>query len=287
MNNMNTEISLSEAEAYVKAVVKQSGSSFYLALRVLPAEKRKAMFAVYAFCRKVDDIADGGGSQDEKLARLAHWRGEIERLYGAQPRIPVTVALVGPVEQYGLRKEDFRAVIDGMEMDVADTLRMEDMDELTLYCDRVACAVGRLSNRVFGIDEEMGEKVAVALGHALQLTNILRDIHEDASRDRLYLPKDVLASYGIENEDVKVVLNHRKLPDVCSVLATIAEQRFDEAARLLKTCDRRKMRPAIMMMAGYQRILSRLISSGWSSISRPVKLRSWDKLWMFFRYGVG
>ena len=143
MNNDTSPAAVSET-AHVEAVVRRSGTSFYWAMRFLPAEKRQAMYGIYAFCREVDDIADGNSPLAEKKNLLDQWRGEIERLYGDQPRNPVTRALGRAKEEFGLNKEDFRAVIDGMEMDAGDRVRITDMDELNLYCDRVACAVGRL-----------------------------------------------------------------------------------------------------------------------------------------------
>jgi phytoene synthase len=244
------------------------------------------MFAVYAFCRQVDDIADDPGEEADKLARLAQWRREIESLYAGRPQHPVGRALAAPVVRFGLNKEDFLAVVDGMEMDAAGSLRIADMDHLRLYCDRVACAVGRLSNRVFGIDDETGARLARALGEALQLTNILRDIGEDAGRDRLYLPQDLLGAHGITETDAGAVLAHANLPGVCAEMAGIAQRRFDEAAALLANCDRRRMRPAIMMMEAYRRIFLGLSRRGWRDLDQPVSLSRAEKLWVLLRYGV-
>jgi phytoene synthase len=272
---------------YVRAVVRRSGTSFYWGMRVLEPARRDAMFAVYAFCREVDDIADEAGDPADKLARLGQWRGEVERLYGGAPRHPVALALAGPVERYGLAKADFRAVIDGMEMDAADRVRIRDMDELNLYVDRVACAVGRLSNRVFGIEPEIGDKLAFALGQALQLTNILRDVVEDAERDRLYLPRDVLAAHGIgETDDLNAVLSHPQLHLVCELLAEIAGRRFREGMELIRQCDRKAVRPARMMMEVYRRTHRALLRRGWHDIGTPIRLSKLEKLWVAFRYGM-
>ena len=272
--------------AYVESVVRRSGSSFSTAMRRLPADQRNAMFAVYAFCRQVDDIADDPGEEADKLARLAEWRREIESLYAGRPQHPVGRALAAPVVRFGLDKEDFLAVVDGMEMDASRVLRIADMDHLRLYCDRVACAVGRLSVRVFGIDDETGARVARVLGEALQLTNILRDIGEDARRDRLYLPQDLLRAHGITETDAGAVLAHPNLPGACAELAGIAQRRFDEAAAILVKCDRRRMRPAIMMMEAYRRIFLGLSRRGWRDLDRPVSLSRAEKLWVLLRYGV-
>lgn len=275
-----------EAMGYVNAVVRRSGTSFFWAMRVLPPFKRDAMFAVYAFCREIDDIADDPGDPVDKLHRLKGWREEIERLFGGEPRLPVSRALAEPVGRFGLRKETFMAVIDGMEMDAVDSIRIADMAALEAYCDRVACAVGRLSNRVFGVDDQAGEPVAVALGHALQLTNILRDLAEDAELDRLYLPGDMLKAHGIPAGDAGSVLAHPALPDVCDEIARLAERRFDEALDALSACDRRTMRPAIIMMQVYRSIFERLRRRGWRRLDEPVRLPIGRKLWVLARYGI-
>ncbi|MEO5338322.1 MAG: presqualene diphosphate synthase HpnD [Magnetospirillum sp. WYHS-4] len=272
---------------HVRAVVRRSGTSFFWGMRVLEPARRDAMFAVYAFCREVDDIADEPGDPADKLVRLGQWRGEIERLYGGQPRHPVARALAGPVERFGLAKADFRAIVDGMEMDAAPAVRIRDMAELDLYVDRVACAVGRLSNRIFGLEATAGDPVAFAIGQALQVTNILRDIAEDAERDRLYLPLDVLAAHGIHDvRDLDAVLRHPQLPLVCALLAEIAGRRFQEGETLLARLDRKTMRPARMMMEVYRRTYGALLRRGWSDVGRPVTLSKAEKLWVAFRYGV-
>ena len=286
MREESPKITEAEAMAHAETVVRRSGSSFFWAMRMLPGEKRGAMFAVYAFCREVDDIADEPGEEAEKRFRLAQWRGEIERLYGGQPRSPVAVALAVAVARFDLAKPDFRAVIDGMEMDAAHTLRMDDMDMLNLYCDRVACAVGRLSNRVFGVDGETADRLAFSLGQALQLTNILRDLREDAERDRLYLPMDLLRAHGINDSEPNAVLAHPAVGGVCELLAGVARKRFDEAEAVLAGCDRRRVRPAVMMKEVYSRVLHRLMRRGWEPIGGPLRLSPLSKLWIVIRHGV-
>jgi phytoene synthase len=287
MSEMATEVIADGDLDHVESVVRRSGTSFYWAMRILPEEKRRAMFAVYAFCREVDDIADDPGEVPAKLIALGQWRDEIERLYDRAPRLPISRALLAPVQRFGLRKTDFLAVIDGMEMDAADRLRIADMDELILYCDRVACAVGRLSNRVFGVDEPTGDRLARALGQALQLTNILRDLDEDARRDRLYLPEDMLRARGIlGTEDACKVLREPAIVEVCERIAEIARNRFAEAAAVLAECDRRDTRPAMIMMQVYRRTLRRLMFRGWRRWAEPVSVSPAEKLWVALRYGM-
>lgn len=272
---------------HIEDVVRQSGTSFYWAMRFLPPEKRRAMFAVYAFCREVDDIADEPGRIDDKRRALQEWRDEIGRLYEGSAMRPVSTALRGPVERFALRREDFLAVIDGMEMDAAPRIRIADLAELHLYCDRVACAVGRLSVRIFGVPAPDGDQLSAALGEALQLTNILRDLKEDAERDRLYLPDDLLQAHRIDGSaDADEALRHGAVGEVCEQIAAIARRRFDEAAAIAGRCDRKQVRPAVIMMHVYRRTLMRLMDRGWLRWAEPISVSRAEKLWVALRYGM-
>lgn len=272
--------------AHVEAVVQGSGSSFYGAMRTLPKDQRDAMFAIYAFCREIDDIADDPLPPQEKVDGLALWRIEIDRLFAGMPQKPTGRALLVPVERYGLRKEDFVALIDGMEMDASESLQGPSMETLQLYCERVAGAVGLLSIRVFGDSGDRATDVAWSLGQALQLTNILRDVREDADRGRLYLPSELLDTHGIASRDPETVLAHPALPKVCAELATLADTRFKEAIAAMADCDRRKMRPAVVMMHVYHRVLEKLMQRGWTRIDEPVRISKLAKIWIAVRYGL-
>jgi presqualene diphosphate synthase len=275
------------SSAYVEHVVRASGTSFYWAMRFLPAEKRQAMFAIYAFCRQVDDIADEPGEMDSKQQALGGWREDIERLYDGIAGGPITSALVRPVASFALPKQDFLAVIDGMEMDAADCIRIADCDELRRYCDRVACAVGRLSVRIFGVPQPTGDLLASALGEALQLTNILRDLKEDARRDRLYLPVDLLRKHGVfVDSDANAILHNTGIADICEELAAMAALKFEEASALLAQCNRGQVRPAVIMMEVYRRTFERLNGRGWRRWAEPVAVPSAEKLWIALRYGM-
>ncbi|MBX7200283.1 MAG: squalene/phytoene synthase family protein, partial [Rhodospirillaceae bacterium] len=177
----------------IRAKVQAAGSSFYWAMRFLPQAKREALFAIYAFCREVDDIADGDATRPEKIVALDAWRQKVEALYQGKASDAISRALTQAVATHGLRKKDFIAVIQGMEMDARGPIVAPSLDELDLYCDCVAAAVGRLCVPVFGEATPAGERVANRLGRALQLTNILRDVEEDAGIGRLYLPAELLA----------------------------------------------------------------------------------------------
>src|SRR5690242_10683357 len=223
-----------------------SGSSFYAAMRILPRAQREAMFQIYTFCRYVDDIADSDGPREERLAALQQWRDDIEALYRGQPPERLRDTAVS-VKKFGLRREDFLAIIDGMEMDVPADIRAPDDATLDLYCDRVASAVGRLSVRVFGLPEQDGILLAHHLGRALQLTNILRDLDEDASIGRLYLPREMLLHAGITTDDPDRAISDKALPRVCLPLAQRAKEHFETADEIMRRNARRAVRaPRIM-----------------------------------------
>ena len=193
---------------------------------------------------------------------------------------------MGIAETYKLGREDFVAVIDGMEMDAERDIRAPSLAELDLYCDRVAGAVGRLSVRIFGSDIPAADRVAGALGRALQLTNILRDLAEDAERGRLYLPAEFLRAHDISGDDPEAVLRHPALPLVCEDVAGVAERRFDEALRAMAECPRAAMRPAAAMGAVYYALLRRLRAGGWKDLAAPVKVPTSVKLWLALRHGL-
>ena len=186
--------------AYVTALVKASGTSFYHGMKILPAPRRDAMYAIYAFCRVVDDIADDDASFEAKRAALDAWRTRIAALYRGEANDPITRSLLAAIREFDLQREDFQDIVDGMEMDAGEPIVAPTLAALDVYCDRVASAVGRLSVRVFGDASAAARDVAYALGRGLQLTNILRDVGEDAARGRLYLPKEFLDEAGIPAE---------------------------------------------------------------------------------------
>jgi phytoene synthase len=272
----------------IRQRVEAAGTSFYWAMRMLPKDRRNAMYAVYAFCREVDDIADDTASlPDHKKNALAEWHGEIDALYAGHPRQLVARALSEPVLRYALRREDFHTVIDGMEMDAAQDIRAPDLATLDLYCARVASAVGHLSVHIFGDSGPAAHEVADSLGRALQLTNILRDLDEDAQRGRLYLPREILERHGIRGAETPLgVLRHPALPAACRDLAAIAERHFNEAARAMARCSRRAMRPAAVMGAFYRAMLDALVRSGWRDPALRVSLSKAQKLWLVLRHGL-
>ena len=246
-------------------------SNFYLAMRILPQEQRDAMYAVYAFCRAADDVADDrGGSREERRAELDRWRADIAALYAG--RAPARVAdLVEPVRRFGLERADFLAVIDGMQMDVDEDIRAPDLAKLDLYCDRVASAVGRLSVRIFGVPGELGPKLAHRLGRALQLTNILRDLDEDAEIGRLYLPREQLMAAGIGTTDPAAVLASPGLASVCDFVAGEAERHFAAADAMIAEAPRAATIAPRLMRDVYHLILRKLKTRGWSGPRERVR----------------
>jgi phytoene synthase len=261
-----------------------SGSSFYAAMRILPQEQREAMFQIYSFCRQVDDIADSDGPREPRLAALQQWREDIDALYQGHP--PARLRdYVASVKQFGLEREDFLAIVDGMEMDVPQDIRAPDLATLDLYCDRVASAVGRLSVKVFGLPREDGIQLAHHLGRALQLTNILRDIDEDAAIGRLYLPKEGLVQAGIGSTDPLVVAADPAVPKVCAPLVERARDHFAQADAIMARNSRRAVRAPRIMSKYYGSILALLVARGFANPRTPVRLNKAARIAILLRYG--
>ena len=260
-----------------------SGSSFYAAMRILPPEQRQAMFQIYSFCRQVDDIADSDGPRPERLAALQQWRSDIEALYQGHPP-PRLKDYVSSVQKFDLKREDFLAIVDGMEMDVPQDIRAPDLATLDLYCDRVASAVGRLSVRVFGLPEADGILLAHHLGRALQLTNILRDIDEDAAIGRLYLPKEGLLHAAITTTDLIQVISDPALPKVCASLVPQVLAHFDKADEVMRRNPRRAVRAPRIMSKYYRAILELLLRRGFALPRPPVRLNKMARMAIVLRY---
>jgi presqualene diphosphate synthase len=286
---MSTTATMTEETALRAAIrdkVMAAGTSFYMAMRLLPEPRREAMYAIYAFCREVDDIADEENPLPVKQSMLDEWRREIDRIYAGTSTLPLARVLAADAKTFDLRREDFLAIVDGMAMDAERDIRAPSMAELDLYCDRVASAVGRLSVRAFGDSSAAADRVAYHLGRALQLTNILRDLAEDAERGRLYLPRDLLVDVGIITTEPEAVLHHPSLGNACDALATIADDHFAKARAAMKQCSRKAMKPARAMGAVYHAQLVMLRRRGWQRYAEPIKLSKPKKLWIAFRYGL-
>ncbi|MGA7807918.1 presqualene diphosphate synthase HpnD [Bradyrhizobium sp.] len=260
-----------------------SGSSFYAAMRILPRDQREAMFQIYSFCRQVDDIADSDGPRPERLAALQQWRDDIDALYQGHPP-PRLRDYAGSVRKFDLQRADFLAIVDGMEMDVPQDIRAPDLATLDLYCDRVASAVGRLSVRVFGLPSDDGLLLAHHLGRALQLTNILRDIDEDAGLGRLYLPREGLEAAGIAGSDPIKVTADPNVPKVCAPLVARARDHFENADAVMARHPRRVVRAPRIMSRYYRAILELLVARGFAAPRAPVRLNKLAKFAIVLRH---
>jgi phytoene synthase len=271
----------------VAAPPPASGSSFYAAMRILPRARREAMFAIYGFCRAVDDIADEGGTDAEKAAGLERWRAGIDALYSGGT--PVEGAfLATAIHAYGLKRADFHAVIDGMEMDVGEPIVAPDWQTLDLYVDRVASAVGRLSTPIFGLADAPSAALSHHLGRALQLTNILRDVDEDAAIGRLYFPREELEKAGVETHmrSPAEIIAQPGLDAACRVVAGRAADHFREADRVMDAAPRAAVRAPRLMSAAYRDVLARLLQQGWSAPRLRVGVRKTRLVGAFLKYGV-
>ena len=266
--------------------VRVSGSSFYTAMRLMPKAEREAMFAIYMFCRLVDDIADDGTRPRPARAQaLAEWRRDLDALYAGRPAGQADF-LKEPVRAFGLKHADFLAVIDGMEMDVVADICAPDAVTLALYCDRVAVAVGRLSTRIFGMEETTGEELAHQLGRALQLTNILRDLDEDAAIGRLYLPRELLVEAGIESTEPNYVIADRRVDGACRALAAQALEHFAAADRLMRSRPRGNLLAPRLMGAVYRALLDRMLADGWKPPRQRVRIGKPYLLYLVVRCSV-
>jgi squalene synthase HpnD len=262
-----------------------SGSSFYAAMRILPREQREAMFQIYSFCRQVDDIADSDGPRPERLTALQQWRDDIDALYRGHPPARLH-GYAASVRRFDLKREDFLAVVDGMEMDVPQDIRAPDLATLDLYCDRVASAVGRLSVRVFGMAQDDGILLAHHLGRALQLTNILRDIDEDAGIGRLYLPSEILLHAGITSTEPLKVIADPALPKVCAPLVERARSHFGNADEVMARNSRRVVRAPRIMSKYYGAILELLVARGFAAPRAPVRLNKFARIAIILRHAL-
>jgi phytoene synthase len=268
-----------------EAPCRASGSSFYTAMRILPRAQRDAMFEIYSFCRLVDDVADSNAAPEEKKAQLAQRRKDIEAIYAGRPPTALR-ALAKTARDFALRREDFLAVIDGMEMDAAADIRAPDWATLDLYCDRVASAVGRLSVRVFRMNEIDGSALAHHLGRALQLTNILRDIDEDAEIGRLYLPREALRNAGIISTDPMTVLANPMLGEACNTVMERAREHFREADAIMSRNPRRVVRAPRIMEQVYRVMLDGMAARGWVAPRTRISVSPLRLSWIAVQYAI-
>lgn len=269
-------------DEYCRKKTARSGSSFYYAFRFLDPERRRAIIALYTFCRAVDDIVDD--CQDVAVARtkLEWWREEIARLFAGQPRHPITQALKPHVQPFDLSREYFEEIIDGMQMDL-DYDAYPDFATLSLYCYRAAGVVGLLSARIFGFENRQTLKYAHDLGMALQLTNILRDVHEDALRGRVYIPLDELQRFEVDPEEFRTNISRERHQALFRFQAARAREYYTKAQAHLPPEDRYSQRPGLIMAAIYRALLEEIERDEFRLLEHRVRLTPLRKLWIAWR----
>ena len=269
-------------DEYCQRKAAASGSSFYYSFLFLPAPRRRAITALYAFCREVDDVVDESAEMQIAAAKLAWWRAEVANLYRGNPQHPVTRALAPFIGEYSLPQEHLDAIIDGMEMDLTQT-RYLDWAALERYCHRVAGVVGLLAARIFGYRDARTLEYARDLGIAFQLTNIIRDVGEDARKNRIYLPMDELKRFGVPAADI---LNARETPQFNALMRFQDERArgwYDKALAALPAQDRRAQRPGLIMAAIYRALLDEIVRDDFRVLSRRTSLTPLRKFWIAWK----
>lgn len=284
------ESAIAHEEDYARCaeVTRQSSSNFYYAFMLLPAERRRALYAVYAFCRFVDDIADDGAVAQPAML-LERWREELRKVFNGAVERPVSRALADNVRRFNIPQRYFEEVIDGVEMDLTRK-RYATFAELSLYCRRVASAVGLICIEIFGYRNPATRVYAERLGLAFQLTNILRDVREDAARDRIYLPLEDLARFGVSEQEILQSAYTPGFNQLMEFEAARARQFYQEAAAALAPEDKSAMVAAEGMRLIYRALLERISRSGYRvfdrrlSVSAPRKLLLVGRAWAGTRF---
>jgi phytoene synthase len=270
---------------YCQQRAAASGSSFYYSFLFLPPDRRRAIIALYAFCREVDDAVDEAGDPGVARAKLDWWRGEISALFAGTPQHPVARALVPAVRAYDLPESRLMEIIDGMQMDL-DYNRYPDFPTLEVYCHRVAGVVGLLSAGIFGYSEPATLDYARTLGIALQLTNIIRDVGEDVRRNRIYLPLDEIERFGLTTDDVIERREDQRFEQLMAFQIGRAQGYYDRALSLLPKADRRPQRAGLVMAAIYRTLLKEIASEQGHTLTQRVALTPVRKLWIAWKTWV-
>jgi 15-cis-phytoene synthase len=269
-------------DQYCQDKAAKSGSSFYYSFRFLPPDRRRAITALYAFCREVDDIADEVEDVNVARAKLGWWRAELASLFAGHPTHPVTKALLPATQTFGVDQMRLNEIIDGMEMDLSRR-RYQDFASLTLYCHRVAGVVGQLSASIFGYTNAKTIDYAENLGLAFQMTNIIRDVGEDARRDRIYLPQEDLLRFGVSNADILDGKHSASFAKLMSFQTERAKSLYGAAFEALSPEDRRQQRPGLIMAAIYRTLLDELERDGFNVLTQRTSLTPIRKLWIAWK----
>lgn len=269
-------------DQYCQNKTAQSGSSFYYSFMFLSPERRRAITALYAFCREVDDVVDECSDENVAHTTLAWWRGQVAGIYSGKPQHPVAQALVPVVKQFNLPQEHLLEIIDGMEMDLTQH-QYADFKSLQLYCYRVASVVGLLAAEIFGYSDRKTLKYAHDLGIAFQLTNIIRDVGEDARRGRIYLPQDELAQFGVHTSDILNARENEAFHKLMQFQILRAQHYYDQALAELPLVDHRSQRTGLIMAAIYRATLAEVALSGCHVLRERISLTPLRKLWLAFK----
>jgi len=269
-------------DEYCQQKTVQSGSSFYYSFLFLPPERRRAITALYAFCREVDDTVDEASDASLARIKLAWWRTEVSTMYKGTPTHPVTQALKPHLDVYHLEEQHLQAIIDGMEMDL-DQSRYLDYPGLRKYCWHVAGVVGILSASIFGYTNPQTLQYAEKLGLAFQLTNIIRDVGDDARRGRIYLPVNELQQFGVTAADLMNAKHSEKFEALMRFQTERAQKMYDEALSLLPKEDRRAQRPGLMMAAIYRTLLDEIARDNFHVLNQRISLTPLRKLWLAWK----
>ncbi len=269
-------------DEYCQAKAAASGSSFYYSFLFLPPERRRAIVALYAFCREVDDVVDEVRDPGVARAKLDWWREEVGRLFAGSPEHPVGQALVPVVRDFALPQEHFAAVIDGMAMDLTQT-RYLDFAGLEVYCHRVAGVVGLLSAEIFGYTDPATRDYARDLGIAFQLTNICRDVGEDVRRDRIYLPHEDLARFGVTAQALRGAQYSPAFRELMAFEVDRAQAWYERALAHLPAVDRHAQRAGLVMAAIYRTLLREIARDGYRVLDRRTSLTPLRKLWIAWK----
>jgi 15-cis-phytoene synthase len=272
-------------DEYCQQKAAASGSSFYYSFLFLPLEQRRAITALYAFCREVDDVVDDSPDAQLAATKLAWWRVEVGNLFAGKPQHPVTRALLPAAGRYSLPQEKLLEIIDGMEMDLRQS-RYLDWPALEAYCYRVAGVVGLLAARIFGYREERTLEYARQLGIAFQLTNIIRDVGEDARKNRIYLPMDELKRFGVPASDLLQARNTPAFQELMRFEAERARSQYAAAMAALPAADRRAQRPGLVMAAIYRALLAEIERDGFRVLSQRTSLTPLRKFWIAWKTWV-
>lgn len=266
-------------DEYCQNKTAKSGSSFYYSFLFLSESQRQAITALYAFCREVDDIVDEAHEQDIARAKLDWWRQEVERIYHKQATHPIGKALTTAISHYDLHQEYLIEILDGMAMDLTQ-FSYPDFTQLSLYCHRVAGVVGLLSAEIFGYQERATLRYAENLAMALQLTNIIRDVREDAERGRIYLPQDEMNQFGVDIDSVLALQTTPELTTLLNFQSDRAQQYYQQAMTLLPDCDRYSQRTSLVMANIYQATLEEIAEDNFQVMKHRVSLTPLRKFWI-------